>query len=235
MIWLEDCGWWLPDGEEHLQQWMRTVNCRIAGRLTYQHNKLTAALDWCTRRKVAVDVGAHVGLWSWPLAHRFDQVIAFEPVEEHRACWRANVSAPNARLEAFALGAEAGRVMLRRRTPGSSGDTGVDAAAERSSLRQTIGAEGSHEAWADMRTLDSFDLEQVDFVKLDCEGYEMFVVEGARDTLARCRPCVIIEQKPKTGMAERYGIGVTDGVKRLESMGAKLRGEIKGDYILSWD
>jgi hypothetical protein len=44
-----------------------------------------------------------------------------------------------------------------------------------------------------------------------------------------------VEQKPETGMADRYGIGVTDGVEFLKSLGAKVRAGIQGDYIMSFD
>ena len=83
-----------------------------------------------------------------------------------------------------------------------------------------------------MRTLDSFDLADVDFIKLDCEGYELFALAGGMETFEHCRPVVCVEQKP--GKAQKYGLGETDAVKFLQKMGAKLRGEISGDYILSF-
>jgi FkbM family methyltransferase len=224
--------WMLPDGEEHLQEWMRIVNRRVGGRLTYQHHKYEAALKWVRGRRVAVDVGAHVGLWSRTLAEDFAEVVAFEPMSEHRKCWRENLAGfPKAVLEPFALGAKPGLVRITPRTPGSSGDTGVDAKAERSSLRASIGQAGET---CEVKTLDSYNLPIVDFLKIDCEGFEVFVVEGGRETITRCRPCVIVEQKPETGLVERYGIGERDAVDALVGMGATLRRVIQGDYILSF-
>lgn len=225
--------WMLPDGEAHLQEWMRIVNKRHRGRLTYQHHKYEAALPWIrTPRRLAADVGSHVGLWARTLAEDFAQVIAFEPVAEHRACWRENLAgAKNARLEACALGAEAGTVRISTRTPGSSGDTGVDPIAERSTLRASVSDTGP---LIECRTLDSFNLHDLDFLKVDCEGYEAFVIEGAKDTIRRCQPCVCVEQKKETGLVERYGVGERDAVDALIAMGATLRTCIQGDYILSF-
>src|SRR5437868_5966109 len=53
-------------------------------------------------------------------------------------------------------------------------------------------------AWVDeleieVRTLDQFDLRNVGFVKIDVEGHELAVLEGAARTLARERPNLLIE------------------------------------------
>jgi len=237
MKFFEAGGWYLPDGEEHLQEWMTKMQQMVGPvsghRLGYQAHKYRAALPFVRGRRIALDIGAHVGLWSWPMSFDFAQVHAFEPMTEHRKCWVENMrDRPNATMHPFALGATYATVNLLTRTPGSSGDTGVDPAAERSSLRASVGAIGEK---AQLRRLDSFGILEVDFVKIDCEGYEFFVLQGGVETLQRCRPCVIVEQKPETGMVERYGIGVKDGVHFLESIGAKVRAGIQGDYIMSWD
>jgi FkbM family methyltransferase len=44
-----------------------------------------------------------------------------------------------------------------------------------------------------MRTLDSFNFNNVSVIKLDVEGYEPFVLDGAKDTIERNRPILFIE------------------------------------------
>jgi hypothetical protein len=42
-------------------------------------------------------------------------------------------------------------------------------------------------------TLDSFGFTEVDLLKIDVEGHEMAVLAGARETISRCLPWLIIE------------------------------------------
>lgn len=211
--------WWMPDDEEHLTGWMNSVGNRQDGRLTYQYGKYAAAKPFIKQMRTVIDIGAHIGLWSYFFAKDFDVLAAFEPFELHQECWKKNMEGiENAALYKYALGEESGHVMLETRTAGSSGDTQVKP-----------GEKGNVE----IRTLDSFNFQEVDFIKIDCEGFEEFVLRGGKDTLERCKPCVIVEQKGD--MSGRYGLKKLSAVKFLEKMGAKLRIEISGDYILSWD
>ncbi len=208
--------WIFPASETEMVGWMRATNHLVDGRLTYQYPKYAEALNWVKDRKRAVDVGAHIGLWSYWMAKDFQIVEAFEPMPEHRECFTLNVTAENVRLHYCALGALPGKVFLKNFTMGASGDTGIS-------------TEGTP---AEMQRLDEFAFKDVSLLKIDCEGYELHVLKGAEDTLRRCKPCVVVEQKPRV---DRYGLTTKDGVMYLESLGAKLRASIVGDYILSWD
>ncbi len=44
-----------------------------------------------------------------------------------------------------------------------------------------------------MMTIDALDLPVCDLIYLDLEGYELFALRGAADTLERCRPVVAVE------------------------------------------
>lgn len=208
-------GVWLPDGEQHLVDWMRKRNQVVDGKLTYQYHKLEAALGHVRKWRAAVDVGAHCGLWSMHLVKRFQLVHAFEPVAAHRACFEKNVPGERALLYGCALGAKDGGVSIRT-APTSSGDSWVEGSGD-----------------IPMKRLDEYDLADVDFIKLDCEGYELLALQGAEETLKRCRPCVIVEQKP--GRAQKFGLPETGAVDYLQGLGAILRKAIAGDYVLSWD
>lgn len=210
----ETHGWWWPDHERHMPEWMDSPKNRLKlnGRWTYQGRKQSAVLELCPRNGNAIDVGGHVGLWSFNFAHHFDHVYAFEPVAEHRECFEANVKMPNVTLLPYALG-EAPAMVGMWTQPGSSGNTQVQGAGD-----------------VEMRTLDSFAFVDVRLIKIDCEGYEEKVLRGAVDTLARCKPTVIVEQK--RDMAKRFNLELRGAVTFLEQQGYKVVQEISGDFIM---
>ena len=210
-------GIWLPDGEKHFPLWMDKNGELLDGRGTYQIKKLREAMGWVTHWRTAVDVGGHVGLWSMHLAKKFQSLHAFEPVPAFRQCFEKNVNARNVIMYSCALGSVNGKVRMKI-DPSDSGGTHVDATSESG---DTV-----------LRRMDDYDLHDVDFMKLDCEGFEHHVIEGARDTIKRCKPCIIVEQKPhKLGI--NFGINGRPAVELLQSWGYRLRKEMGGDFILT--
>jgi FkbM family methyltransferase len=209
-------GWWMPDHEAHLGPWMAAPKNKLLlnGRQAYQGRKQIAALKHCTHHRVALDVGGHVGLWSFNLAHEFAAVYAFEPVAEHRACFEKNLAGigQHVHLKAMALGAEAGSISIATE-PGSSGNSTISGAGE-----------------IPMVTLDSLEIPDVDFVKVDCEGYEENVLRGGVETIKACRPVIIVEQK--RDMAAKMGLKTLGAVQFLKTLGYHVAEEISGDYIM---
>lgn len=209
-------GVWLPDHEEHLQGHMSQGPW---GRGVYQIRKLEAAMALGPKRRVAVDIGAHVGLWSHPLSHLFTWVECFEPMPEHQECWRQNmIQRHNATLHPVAVGAYASpvRMVQPRGNTGNSHVVGVYGDPTPDSVP--------------MVTLDSFALPHVDFIKIDCEGYEVNVLRGAMQTIIDNRPVIIVEQKPRNG--QKYGFRETEAVELLMSWGGVVETVLHGDYIV---
>lgn len=208
-------GFWLPDSETHLVPFLEN-GPMFAGGPTYQAHKWQKALTLFEGRRHFVDVGAHCGLWSRPLAPVFAKVTAFEPLQAHRACFVKNVALPHVTLEPYALGDEPATVSMRS-VPDSTGDS-------------SVAPDGEYTV--DVLPLDAFGLRDINFLKIDCEGYEAFVIRGGEETIRRDRPCVIVEQKKQH--ANKYGEEPRSAVKLLESWGAKVAFEISGDYCLTW-
>jgi FkbM family methyltransferase len=208
---------WLPDGEKHFPEWMTRNGEIVDGKGTYQIKKLREAMKHVKSWRRAVDVGAHVGLWSMHLAKKFARVEAFEPMPQFRECFMANVSwGVNFELHARALGSEI-RTVRMAYNPADSGDTHVDTKAETGDVEMT--------------TLDSFGFGDVDFIKIDCEGFELEVLRGAWRTIAISKPTIIVEQKPHK-LKANYGTKGAPAVDYLRDLGYVVAREMSGDYIM---
>lgn len=208
--------WHFPDGETHLPSKMRKKNIRVDGRLTYQYPLYQQGLARCRFRRVAIDVGAHVGLFSYWMVRDFARVVAFEPVASHCECWRVNVPARvQDELHVCALGAGTGSVRMQTALATSSGGTAVAGVGP-----------------IPLCTLDSFAVADVDLLKVDCEGYELEVLKGAVDTLTRCHPVCIVEQRPNQVASFKHG--PLDGVHFLRRLGASITWTDRRDYVLAF-
>ena len=132
-----------------------------------------------------VDVGANVGYYTLlfeRLAGPDASIVAIEPSRENVQELRRNVERNglrNVRIHTIAVGAYSGEATL----------------AESLNGRVVPPGEGTHQV--QMRTLDELLPERIDFLKIDVEGYESFVVDGARRVLERDRPILFLEFHPE--------------------------------------
>ena len=211
-------GIWLPAEEKHLVEWMTKINLLVDGKLTYQFSKIHLAMKSVPpdRRRVAVDVGAHVGLWTMHLAKWFAHVEAFEPNAALVPCFLRNVPMENVSLHGVALGPHEGTCGLRR-FDGNTGHT----------MHSGVGGDGG----IPMQRLDDLELEHVDFIKIDVEGYEPGVITGARETIMRCRPVMVVEEKD---FGKEHGFKPLAAIKMLEAIGMTTIHNIGGDHIMVW-
>lgn len=212
----EQYGWYFPDIEKHFPE-MLAKNISKGGPPEYQQPVRLRSLQHTKSKRVALDIGANVGLWSRDLVKHFDQVIAFEPVAMFRECLVHNVTSANLTVESVALGDRQGLIKMVI-TEGNTGHTHVDPNA--------IGGD------TEIKRLDSLNLPVVDYIKIDCEGFEYRVLQGAEQTIKRCRPVIVIEQKPHEMYSKDYGQYAAIGL--LEAWGMVKVDQVKDDWIMSW-
>ncbi len=213
-------GIWLPETDTHFDTMITVGPNEVHGKGTYQLKKYRAALGYCNARGLAVDIGAHVGLWSRVMSYDFARVVAFEPLPDHVACFERNLEGrDNVDLHRFAISSAPGQ--LRIHMPADNTGHAHVSSDNSGTICEAI-------------TLDSFKLlQKIDFLKIDVEGWETAVVQGATETILRDKPVIIIEQKPH-GNAERYGWEQRKALGMLLRMGYKEVLSISGDHILTW-
>ena len=166
--------------------------------------EMIAARQFLSRDKLAIDVGAHFGLFTSVLARRSKQVIAFEP---NPVCARHLVSvAPrNCRVISKAVSDRAGKAQLRM--PISNGVAlsalgTIDAAND---FGPEFRATGTLKHEVETTTLDKelADLigaeRRVAFINIDAEGHEFAVLQGGGALIASQRPVLLIELEYRHG------------------------------------
>ena len=140
--------------------------------------------------RIAVDVGAADGVYTWCLARLAAACVAFEANPESADRIRRRV--PQATVHAVALSDQEGEILLR--VPVVSGVPYAGWGTIEPENKLAALAHQSIEAHSvPMRTLDSFALRNVGFIKIDVEGHELAVLRGGTETIRRWRPAVLIE------------------------------------------
>lgn len=80
--------------------------------------------------------------------------------------------------------------------------------------------------------LDDFELEKVDFIKIDVQGYELFTLEGAKELLISHQPNLFIEIEPHQLI--KFGVTEKQLVEYIKSFGYrmfKINNEYPCDHI----
>jgi FkbM family methyltransferase len=210
-------SWWFPKSEQHMRQFIQADD-------TYQQRQRNKALSYVKNFDVAIDIGGHVGLWSRDFAKKFKTLHAFEPMNEMLECFRKNViewpeTTADVHLYPVALGAHDGRVAMAYEND-NTGHSHVE-----------LHVDGDYV----MTTLDSFNFPVVDYIKIDAEGFEEYILKGAVETLQRCKPVVTIEKKRHTFYLDEADYGGYEGASDfLLTQNMRLLGVEGADFNYGW-
>lgn len=190
-------GFYVPVHDQHFDKWAQ-------GQSFTQNTCLKKFLIWCDSQQkrfdTVIDIGAWCGTWSTDLAPYSRKIYAFEPSKSHFHCLEKNIFNISEIVEPNMIALGDREAMIELIETDHTQETRID--------ESKIGK-------IHMRTLDSFNFKKVDLIKIDVEGYEMKVIQGAEKTLESC-PYLMIELNNNT---KQYGSSNRDIEKYLESKG----------------
>lgn len=160
------------DGDAWISKWVEET-----ARLDHDQNMLPVILPLIKPGDWVVDGGAFIG----------DHTIAY-----------LNAVGPEGRVFAFEPNIEAFRCLSHNCPRATNVNCGLGASRTFGNLvpNPNAGAaflntdEGGP---VQIRTLDSFEIDRVDFIKFDLEGMELEALRGAYDVLTKKRPTVLLE------------------------------------------
>ncbi len=139
--------------------------------------------------RVSLDIGANKGVYAWLLKDCSRAVHAFEPNPKMFRFLR-RLESDRITVSPIALSNETGPAILRvpRHRRGGYSNQGA-------SLSDVKVADDYRGVSIDARRLDDMNFTNVGFIKIDVEGFEQAVLDGARDTIARDKPRLLIEME----------------------------------------
>lgn len=147
----------------------------------------------CDPAATGIDVGAKVGMYTYRIRAASSDVVAFEPNPLFSNMLKAVFEGKRGRIEPYAVSSTRGKVMLRmpynKRGGPEFGRSTIDAGNKLD--HEIVGSVTELEV--EMRTLDEYALPKVGFIKIDVEGHEVAVLEGAVETLRTHKPNLLIE------------------------------------------
>src|SRR5262245_35230822 len=161
---------------------------RIADEARWGEHELNALSAIIRPGGTAVDVGANQGFFAFAFSRIADRVEAFEPNPDCAAFARRMLGR-RARVHAVALSNQPGRrqFVVPLSEQGAVLHLGGALAGETTANAKTMRFE------VEVRTLDSYGFTNVRAIKVDVEGSEMDVLQGAREVILRDRPTLIVE------------------------------------------
>jgi FkbM family methyltransferase len=154
----------------------------------YEEKYITVIAKWLQSRKLKnylfIDIGANLGNHSIFFSKYFKNIIAFEPHKKLYNLLKFNtVNIPNIRIFNFGLSNKNKKSLLYTDESNFGGSTQIPFKKGKKSLVL-------------FRKLDSLNLKKrADLIKIDVEGHEKNVLEGASNYLKKYSPIILFESQ----------------------------------------
>lgn len=178
---------------------------------------------------IVIDVGANIGSTALRFAQKVGQsgkVYGFEPDPANFAKCQKNISLNsfgNILLEPLALGAEEANLTLFRVSPRNPGMNKImDQPPDESAVKVRSVKLDTY--------LGESGIKRVDLIKIDVEGFELRVLEGAKDTIQMYHPALFVEVSDSPLRAG--GASASELIRKLHSWGYAMVRADNGQEVL---
>jgi len=173
---------------------------------------------------VAFDIGANRGAYTSMLAGKFGHVYAFEPHSNNIEYLNENTKdCPNVSIIKGAISNKTGigNLYTCRSNPGGH------SISEEVANKQTWGHDRKKYLEVKMFTIDDFvkmkNINNLEFMKVDIEGAEAFVFEGAQKTLKNTKLDIVLETHLSYEVAKLYDMFVNLGYHWYDEAGSLMK------------
>lgn len=170
-------GWHVPDDDKKITYVLSNDTDMLNP--SYEGKYREQILKQIPSKKTFVDVGTNVGIWSLPMMHQFKTVVSYEPSKQNIECLKANIPT-GIDLREKAIANFTGFADFHQ-----AGKNCGDGKLCREGVKSTY--------TVPVVKLDDEGLSNVDLIKIDVQGWEYEVLDGAIELISRDRPWVIFE------------------------------------------
>lgn len=172
-------------------------NCRISNHLRrgrpWEPHMHAIFQKYIKPTSVVIECGCHIGTHTVKMASMCSKLYGFEPMPTTFEVLKKNITLNNLNnviLHKKGVADKEGTTKYSWIPADNPGGSGL----ENNPMGKPSWIESTTEnIEVELTTIDSLNLEKLDFMKVDVEGYEILVIKGAMNTIQRCRPVISME------------------------------------------
>ena len=170
-------GWALPDDDQRVT--FLVENDTDMFNPAYEEKYRNVIIEHLPNKRTFVDVGANVGLWSLPMTKYFQKIISYEPSKQNIECIKINIPK--------------GIELREKAVADFQGEAEFHQAGKNCGDGKLV-RDGKHVSYkVPVVKLDEEQLSEVDFVKIDTQGWELEVLRGMKNLILDQNPWVMFE------------------------------------------
>lgn len=171
-------GWAIIERDTHLCKWVEEHK-----RLDFDQNALPQMLPYIKPDSIVLDIGANIGCYAYAFSKIAKEVICFEPNKEAFDCLMYNIGKiPGVRCYDYAI---------------SDIEDHYEVIVPNDNIGMAYIELTNNPYNEGTTTIDNFiensNIEDLSFIKIDVEGFELRVLNGAEKTINKFNPVMVIE------------------------------------------
>jgi FkbM family methyltransferase len=211
-------NWWIDDNSKIVNNMIVTeeFTCLPA---------LAKVFPYIKKFDNAIDIGTWIGDSTVPISKKFKNVIGFEANPDIFLCCLENLKDRNI------LNCSVRNIAVSNTISEKDFFNGKSTFSGWVSERTSFDVSTTNHIKVKTVTLDSLNLKDIDFVKIDVDSHEGYLLEGAQNFLRENSPVILIENKVSIHK-ERQLADMPDPFKILTSLGyTSVEKVTKHDYV----
>ena len=187
----------------------------------FEKNELSFLDKFIRKDDICLDIGANIGVYSLFFSKRSKKTFCFEPIKINNIIIELNAElnkVKNIKIERIAISDTSGNCdFLVVDESILSGILSTQYIKQKAYLKRYYDTDVKETIRVKCNTIDSFNYDKVDIVKIDVEGAELKVINGAVKTIKKCMPRLIMMECYDQAL-NLYGNNLKELLNKMEEL-----------------